>query len=162
MTGTLVQLNVSKGGIPKRRIERGYVGPLGIEGDQVAHPKIHGGPNQAVLLLTTGAIDEIVALGHEIFAGALGENFTASGLDRRALRLGDRLRVGNCVIELSKMRQPCRTLDVYGAAIQRKVFDQGVKGGDYTSPRWGRAGFYARVIEEGVVREGDAIVRTNS
>lgn len=157
MSAVLKQLNISKGGVPKRRIEHGYVSRLGVEGDEHAHPQVHGGPNQAILVLTKGAIDEIILMGHEIYAGALGENFTIDGLDRRTLRPGDRLRVGECVIELSKMRQPCRTLDVYGATIQKKIFDRQVKTGDCTSPRWGLAGIYARVLEEGLVREADAV-----
>ena len=162
MNGVLVQLNVSKGGIPKRRIAHGYVGRLGVEGDQVAHPKFHGGPNQAVLLITMGAIDEMVALGHPVFAGALGENFTVSGLERRDLRLADRLRVGECLIELSKMREPCAALNPYGTDIQKKIFDRQVKQGDASSPRWGLAGFYARILEEGLVREGDAVAVASS
>jgi MOSC domain-containing protein YiiM len=158
----LVQINISPGGVPKLPIEEGFVTKLGIEGDDHHHPKYHGGPNQAILLITTGAIEEMVAMGHPVFPGALGENFTVAGLDRRALRLGDRIRVGGCVIELSKMREPCRALDPYNlpsvqGMLQKKIFNKKVKAGDHSQPEWGLAGFYARVLVEGTVRRGDEV-----
>ncbi|HYZ84408.1 MAG TPA: MOSC domain-containing protein [Bryobacteraceae bacterium] len=162
MNGRVLQINVSpRGGIPKRRIEHGYVTRLGLEGDAVAHPNFHGAPNQAVLMITQGAIDELNAMGYEIFSGALGENFTVAGLDRRAVRLGERYRIGECTAEISKLRQPCDQLNVYNREdlprIQKQVFDAKVKAGDFSSPRWGLAGFYARIVEEGIVREGDEV-----
>lgn len=162
MRASLLQLNVSRGGIPKRPVEAGYVAALGILGDAVAHPTFHGGPNQAILLLTIEAIEEIIAMGYRVYPGALGENFTVIGLDRKTMRLGDRYRIGACVIELSKMRRPCQTLDVYGAGIQKRIFDAQVKAGDTSSPRWGLAGFYARVIEQGMVRTGDSVVKASA
>lgn len=162
MEASLIQVNVSRGGIPKRPIDSGYVGALGIHGDAVAHPQYHGGPNQAILLITMEAIEEIAAMGYPVYAGALGENFTVLGLDRTAMRLGDRYRIGDCVIELSKMRRPCRTLDVYGAKIQKEIFDAQVKEEDASSRRWGLAGFYARVIEEGLVRTGDSVIKVSA
>ena len=55
------------------------------------------------------------------------------------------------------VRVPCSTLDVYGDAIQREIYDKSVKAGDTASPRWGMSGFYARVLEPGVVRQQDII-----
>ena len=48
MTGSVIQINVSPGGIPKRPIQEALVTPEGIRGDRWSHPDIHGGPNQAV------------------------------------------------------------------------------------------------------------------
>src|SRR5438552_11563047 len=114
MTGQIIQINISTGGLPKRPIPEGLITPFGIEGDFCAHPEIHGGPRQAVLLIAAEAVDELVARGYPISYGALGENLTTRGLDRRQLRLGQRLRVGGAVIELTKVRVPCGSLDVYG------------------------------------------------
>ena len=47
-SGTIVQVSISKGGLPKRAIEGGFITPLGIEGDVQAHPQFHGGPKQAI------------------------------------------------------------------------------------------------------------------
>src|ERR1700687_1979557 len=123
MTGSIIQINISPGGLPKRPIREAIVTAEGIQGDGWAHPDIHGGPNQALLLITSEGIDELVAQGFPLFPGALGENFTTLGLDRRHLRAGQRFRAGEVFLELTKRRAPCSTLDVYGSGIQRAIFD---------------------------------------
>ncbi|HEV1284757.1 MAG TPA: MOSC domain-containing protein [Bryobacteraceae bacterium] len=157
MNGTVLQVSISRGGVPKRAIPEGDIGPLGIAGDGYAHPQIHGGPKQAVLLIASEAIDELTALGYPLYPGALGENITTLGVDRARWRAGQRWRVGQAVIELTKVRAPCETLSVYGAGIQKAVYDAQVKAGDPSSPRWALAGFYASVVQTGIVRRGDPI-----
>lgn len=130
---------------------------LGIEGDLHAHPEIHGGPSKALLVITSEGTAELVAAGFPLFDGALGENITTVGLDRRMMRLGQRYRIGDIVVELAKLRTPCKTIKVYGAAIGKAVYDDRVHEGDYRSPRWGLGGFYARVITPGTIRTGDGI-----
>src|ERR1039458_5718015 len=51
MQGTIIQINVSQGGLPKRPIAQARIGAIGLEGDAQAHPQIHGGPRKAVLLI---------------------------------------------------------------------------------------------------------------
>jgi MOSC domain-containing protein YiiM len=96
-----------------------------------------------------------------VYPGALGENFTTAGLDRRRMRFGDRYRVGSAVIELTRMRVPCATLDVFNSPerprIQEAIYDAQVKAGDPASPKWGLSGFYARTVMDGLVRTGDRI-----
>lgn len=159
MQGRIEQLNVSPGGVPKRAIAGGQVTFNGLAGDRWAHPQIHGGPDQKILMITAEVIEELQQAGFPVFAGALGENLTTRGLDRRQFRAGQVYRVGEALIELTKPRAPCRTLDVYGAGeIQKAIFDARVKARDITSPRWGMSGFYARVRQEGRVRTGDEVV----
>jgi MOSC domain-containing protein YiiM len=157
MIGSVLQINVSPGGIPKRPISEAAVTAEGIRGDRWAHPDIHGGPNQALLVITSEGIDELIAQGYPLFPGALGENLTTLGLDRRLLRAGQRFRAGEVFIELTKRRAPCATLNVYGPGIQHAIFDSQVKAGDPSSPRWGLSGFYARVLRAGTIRPGDPI-----
>ncbi len=157
MTGQIIQINISRGGIPKRPIPGGVITPLGLEGDSWAHPEIHGGPRQAVLLIAAEVVDELIARGYPLYYGALGENLTTRGLDRRQLRLGQRLRAGLALLEITKLRGPCSTLDIYGPTIKQEIYDRQVKAGDPTSPRWGMSGFYASVIEPGPVRVNDII-----
>ena len=157
MTGSILQINISPGGIPKRPISEAIVTVEGIRGDGWAHPDIHGGPNQALLVITSEGIDELIAQGYPLFPGALGENLTTLGLDRRQLRTGQRYRAGDVFIELTKRRAPCATLSVYGAGIQHAIFDAQVKAGDPSSPRWGLSGFYARALRGGTIRPHDPI-----
>lgn len=157
MTGTVLQVNVSRGGIPKRPTLLGELTAAGVAGDAWRFP-FHGGVRKAILLVTIEGIDELVSHGFPLFAGALGENLTTQGLDRRALRLGQRLNVGDSIIELTTIRTPCATLDVYGTGIQAAMYDARVQKGMADSPLWGLSGFYASVVQPGIVRPGDAIV----
>jgi MOSC domain-containing protein YiiM len=157
LAGSILQINVSRGGVPKRAIAEGQVTPLGIAGDGHAHPEIHGGPQRALLLITAEGIDELAACGFPLSYGALGENLTTQGLDRRSLRAGQRYRAGQAVIELTRPRGPCATLNAY-PGIQTAIYDAAVKAGDPSSPRWGLSGFYASVVTPGSIRAGDPIV----
>jgi MOSC domain-containing protein YiiM len=156
VTGVIVQINVSAGGIPKRAIASAELTEAGIVGDAWRYP-FHGGPRKALLVITIEGIDEVIAQGFALFPGALGENLTTRGLDRRALRLGQRLRAGTAVIELTQIRTPCATLNVYGSGIQAAMYDARVQSSDWSSPRWGLSGFYAAVIEPGTVNRDDTI-----
>src|SRR6266567_8654494 len=102
----IVQISLSPGGIPKRAVAEGVVTTSGIVGDSWAHPDIHGGPNQALLLITSEGIDELIAQGFALFPGALGENLTTLGLDRRRMRAGQRYRAGEVFLEITKRRAP--------------------------------------------------------
>ena len=54
MTGVIVQVNVSAGGIPKRAVAPAEVTEAGIVGDAWRFP-FHGGQRKAILLITTRA-----------------------------------------------------------------------------------------------------------
>ena len=162
MTGSVVQVSISRGGVPKRAIPVGLATPQGVEGDACAHPQFHGGLKQAVLLIASEVYAELAARGYPVFHGALGENLTTAGIDPRRWRLGQVWRVGQARIEISKIRVPCATLDVYNTAavperIQKAIYDARVKAGDTESPRWGWSGAYGRVLASGEVRAGDPI-----
>ena len=156
MTGTVVQVSVSPGGVPKLAIPSGELTENGIAGDAWRYP-FHGGRRKAILLIAIEAIDDLVSRGFAVFPGALGENLTTRGLDRRELRIGQRFRAGEAEIELTHIRTPCATLDVYGSGILAAIYDARVQAGDPQSQRWGSSGFYASVVQPGAVRAGDTI-----
>jgi MOSC domain-containing protein YiiM len=155
--GTIVQVNISLGGLPKRAISDGFITPLGIEGDRHAHPDIHGGERQAILIIASEVVDDLAARGYPVFYGALGENLTTRGLTIRDIRMGDQIRAGGALLEITKPRGPCMQLDVYGESIKQEIYDQRVSARDHTSLRWGMSGFYASVISPGLVGPGDII-----
>jgi MOSC domain-containing protein YiiM len=162
MTPIVHQISISSGGLPKRAVPEAAVTPLGLSGDDHNNRQVHGGPRQAILLITLESIEELKAHGFALYPGALGENITTAGLDRRTLRAGQRYRVGSeAIIELTKPRAPCANLKVYetpaSARIGPLVYDRLVKAGDTSSPVWALGGFYASVISTGTIRAGDPV-----
>ena len=161
MTGSILQVNVSQGGVPKHAIPVAILTPAGIEGDGHAHPEIHGGADRAVLLITAEGLEELAALGFPLTYGSLGENLTTRGIGRRDWRVGQRWRIGtDAVIEITKRRAPCKQLNVYGPGLQAAIYDARTEAGDPASPKWGLSGVYASVVTPGSVRPGDAIILT--
>jgi MOSC domain-containing protein YiiM len=143
MKGTLVQLNVSGGGMPKLPVKSARVSIDGVEGDWQKNRKYHGGPNRAICLFSVELYDWLRERGSDLENGSVGENFTTEELDLNQLQKGDRLRVGECLIEITDVRTPCSSLKKWDADLPELVV--------------GRSGWVAKVIEEGTVRPGDAI-----
>jgi MOSC domain-containing protein YiiM len=157
MDGTIIQVNISPGGLPKLPVAEGIITPLGLEGDRHLHPNIHGGPRKAILLVASEIIENLRERGYPLYPGALGENLTTRGIDIRNLRIGDRLRAGGALLEITQPRGPCSALDIFGETLKLDIYDSRVKAHDHTSPRWGMSGLYAAVVESGPVRPGDII-----
>ena len=159
MTGSVQQISVSPGGVPKSAIAVGKVTLQGIEGYGHSHPAIHGGVRRALLLITAEGIEELAALGFPMAPGSLGENLTIRGIPRQVWRVGQRWRIGeDVVIEITMRRSPCSTLNAYGPRIHKAIFDALVEAGDPASPKWGLSGFYAAVVVPGIIRSGDPVV----
>jgi len=155
--GTIIQVNVSPGGLPKRAIAEGLITPLGLEADRHAHPNIHGGSSKAILLIASEVVDELAARGYPVYYGALGENLTTRGIAIRDMRIGDQIQAGGALLEITQPRGPCSALQVYGESLPAEIYDAAVKARDPSSPRWGMSGFYARVLSPGFVHPNDII-----
>jgi MOSC domain-containing protein YiiM len=143
MTGRLVQLNVSAGGMPKLPVKAARVTTSGIDGDRQRNLKYHGGPNRVVCIFSIELYDWLREKGIDLVNGSVGENFTTEGIDLNQLEKGDRLRVGECLIEITDVRVPCSQLKKWDADLPELVV--------------GRSGWVAKVIEEAEVNAGDAI-----
>lgn len=161
LIGVVHQVSISKGGVPKLSVPEAQATPLGLEGDGHNHPEFHGGPARALLLVSLEDLEALRAEGFPVFAGALGENLTIRGIDFRKLRSGQRFVVGGAAIELTTLRQPCHTLDVYNPSadtlIQKRLYDARARAGDATSPVWAMGGFYASVVQRGLINTGATI-----
>jgi MOSC domain-containing protein YiiM len=154
MEARIIQVSISRGGVPKHAVPEAMITPVGLEGDAWAHPQIHGGPDQRVLIVAAEALDDLAARGFPVFYGAFGENLTVRGASLQSFRAGQTWRAGDAILELTKIRVPCSTLDVYGRGIQQEIYDERVRRGDATSPLWARSGFYASVRRPGRVSPG--------
>ena len=151
--GRVVQVSISPGGVPKHAVPEARVGRLGLDGDAHDHAFVHGGPHRAVALFAVEAIERVQADGHlGVEPGAVGENLTTSGIELSLLPVGTRLAVGGADGPLLEISAPANPCDVIKGAFQ------GGKSGRISillHPTDSR--MYARVLREGVVREGDEI-----
>jgi MOSC domain-containing protein YiiM len=144
MAGVLAQLNVSPGGMPKLPVLFARVTAAGVDGDKQRNKTVHGGPARAVCVYSEELYEELRDAGVDMAAGDIGENFTTRGVDLRALAKGDRLRVGGeCVIEITDVRVPCRQLRMWDPDLPELIV--------------GRSGWVARVVADGLVKAGDAV-----
>jgi MOSC domain-containing protein YiiM len=145
-----VQLSVSPGGVPKTRVTAAHVGALGLAGDGHRDAEHHGGPERAVCLYAKEAIRALVAEGHAIVPGALGENVTVEGLDWSAVLPRSHLLVGDAVLlEVTRYTSPCANI----APVLRERDYSRVS--QKRHPGWSRV--YARVLVGGSIREGDPV-----
>lgn len=138
---TIVSVNLSAGGIPKRPVPEAQVQTAGLLGDGHDHEK-HNTPLQAVSLLDLDDLDDLAGEGFDVGPGVCGENLTVRGLDVDALAIGDRLRLdGGVELQITKTRKPCYVLDAISPALKGAIA--------------GRCGCYARVLVGGRVRPGE-------
>jgi MOSC domain-containing protein YiiM len=115
----------------------------GLVGDSILNRKHHGGPDQAIYLegsLTLNWWQE--QLGTVLNPGTFGENLMIDGLDNRDLAVGDRLQIGDVLLEVSAPRIPCAT---FSARMQDARFAK-----RYTQAE--RPGAYCRVLQSGWVQ----------
>lgn len=163
---TLVSVNV---GLPKdvawqgRTVHTGVWkapvdGPVmlrrhNLDGDGQGDLAGHGGEQRAVLVYQLDAYRHWRdVLGRDdLTPGSFGENFTVDGLADDEVRVGDRFRVGDAVVEVTQPRVTC--------------YRVGLRLGEPRLPALlvahRRPGFYLRVLTEGEVRAGDDIVKVS-
>ncbi len=121
---------------------------LGLAGDFIADTKHHGGVDQAVYVYGTADYDWWAAeLGRSLAPGTFGENLTVAGLASGALAVGDQLRLGEVVLEVTAPRIPCATL---AARMGDPAFVKRFRHAE-------RPGVYCRVIRAGQAASGEAV-----
>mgnify|MGYP002397603432 FL=1 len=110
----------------------------GIVGD--AHA---GGGDRQVSLLAGESVDKMREKGLALGAGAFGENIVTRGIALTSLPVGTRLRLGEALLEVSRIGKECHSR----CAIYYQA-------GDCVMPK---EGIFARVVEGGSVKAGDPI-----
>lgn len=147
MQGRVTGVQVAaEGGVPKRSVPQAEVRERGVVGDRQLDQEHHGGPTRAVCLFAQECIDALAAEGHPISRGTTGENVTVAGLDWPGVHAGDRLAIGDVLLEITGPAPPCVTI---AASFLDGRF---VRISDKVHPGWSR--LYARVVTAGLVREG--------
>ena len=136
--------------IDRHKVDGALVaGPLGLDGDEQADKKHHGGPDKAIHAYAVthlpGWADELPAQAEHFGPGAFGENLVIEGASEADICLGDRWRIGSALVEVSQGRQPCWKLNWRFEVndMARRVQESG------------RTGWYFRVIEPGLIAAGN-------
>jgi MOSC domain-containing protein YiiM len=96
-----------------------------------------GSPRQVLLM----DIETLTELG--LVPGAIKENITTQGLDLHSLPRGQRLRIGDAILEVTLPCEPCKLMDDIRPGLQQQLR--------------GRRGQLCRVIQSGLIRPGDPI-----
>ncbi|MFV3090659.1 MOSC domain-containing protein [Ectopseudomonas toyotomiensis] len=142
----------SRSGIAKvPRQEALAVTTLGLAGDEQGDLRVHGGVEKAIHHYPREHYAAWLAeLGeHPLLMqpGAFGENFSTTGWTEDDVCLGDLIRAGSALLQVSQGRMPCWKLsDRFGVANLALRVQQS-----------GRTGWYYRVLQEGVVGVGDRL-----
>ena len=117
----------------------------GLVGDKVAQP-YHGGPGAAICVHLA---DHYAFWNERLFtdlqAGAVGENITLQDITEYQVCVGDYIRLGTALVQVSGPRVPC-------ANLARRI---GRSDWVKMTILENRTGFYLRVLEPGVVQAGD-------
>lgn len=147
-TGTVEQLNVSGGGVPKTPVDSVEVDFRGITTDKQKNRVHHGRPFQALCLWSAEIIDDLASQGHPIAAGNAGENITTRGIEWTSLTMGTQLRIGEVLAQISAMAVPCGHQAQW--FTDRDYSRLHHDNGDISR-------LYATVIAPGVITAGDEI-----
>ncbi|HEY2561762.1 MAG TPA: MOSC domain-containing protein [Caldimonas sp.] len=127
---------------------------LGIDGDEQADLRVHGGPSRAVYAYpsehypfwqTVRAQADVAPWGEALPPGSLGENLTTIGVVETDLFVGDVLRFAGCALAVSAPRLPCFK---FNAAM-------GFKHAAKLMTESGWCGWYLSVREPGTIAAGD-------
>ena len=135
-------------GIRKRPVDGPvYIGADSVAGDTISDKKHHGGADQVVYAYSADDYEWwSEQLGRELAPGTFGENLTIEGLPTD-LNVGDRLLIGEVLLEATAPRIPCSTL---AAQMQDSGFGMAFRKAE-------RPGIYFRVLNEGEVTAGDPV-----
>lgn len=135
---------------------------LGVAGDAhcgttVKHrSRVRADPDQPNLrqvhLIHAELFDHLATVGHRVRPGDLGENLTTRGIPLLELPVGTRLGIGEAVITVTGLRNPCQQINDFQPGLLRQVLR---KHPDGSLERL--TGVMGIVSRGGEIRAGDAI-----
>jgi MOSC domain-containing protein YiiM len=133
---TVVGLFVSPGrgtGVSEPRESVLAVESQGLEGCAHGNP-----PRREVLLASKEHLDSV-----GVKPGAIRENVTVEGADVHSWPLGQRVKVGEAVLEITMVCDPCHRMDELREGLRAEID--------------GKRGMLAHVVESGEIALGDEI-----
>lgn len=125
-----------------------------VKEDTICNREVHGGIDQAVYgySLKHYSFWKEKYPNLEWSYGMFGENLTIDDLDETKIHVGDTYKVGECIVEVTKPRQPCMKLGV--RFNDMKIVKQ----------FWNTtmSGVYFKILQTGNVQSGDVFEQIKS
>ncbi|WP_318457245.1 MOSC domain-containing protein [Photobacterium leiognathi] len=148
--GKVKSLYDSNTAIDKHTVDTCDLSALGLAGDEQAE-SFHGGEDRAVLQYDFEHYADLAEQFPESTAyfvkGGFGENFVATGMNEHNMCIGDIVKVGSVVLQVTQPRQPCFKLNSRFSepTLSRYVQDNF------------KTGWFYRVLQTGTMNVGDTI-----
>ena len=134
-----------------------FAGPLGLERDEQADLKVHGGPDKAIYAYPVehygfweSLLEQNDCASGKLDHGFFGENLTVEGFVEEDVFVGDHWQIGEVELKVENLREPC-------FKFTSKI------GYDQAGPvmvRSARSGWYLSVLQPGVLKAGDQVAVT--
>ncbi|RSK28203.1 MOSC domain-containing protein [Bacillus sp. HMF5848] len=155
----LVSLNIGKpkqikandtefiSSVGRSKVTKAFLTENGFVGDSVQY-KSHGGPERAVLFYCADHYEKWGAeYNKQFIIPGFGENITIKGLSEEIVKIGDVLKIGETIVQISQPRIPCSNLSNYNEenSLLKRLVETG-----YT-------GYLGRVLKEGWIDEQTSI-----
>jgi MOSC domain-containing protein YiiM len=111
----------------------------GLKGDS------HAGrdPDRQVSLFSIEVLRQMESEGFQISAEDLSTNLLTEDISLDSLKPGERLRIGETVVEIVEARRPCRNITKIDNRLPKRLY--------------GHCGQLGLIVKGGVVRNGDDI-----
>ena len=137
MPRVLKLFRAPKRGFPMEELpEVAAIQEVGFEG--CSHKSPDG--NHQVLLVDRETLDAL-----DLGPGMIRENITTEGLNVNGLQLGESLRAGDALLEVTVTCTPCGQMESLRPGLRKEIR--------------GRRGMFCRIIKGGTIRPGDTIDR---
>lgn len=138
--------------IKKNPIASSYLTKTGFKDDSQGDLLHHGGENKALFLFCASTYERINFYYENKFdmdtSAFFGENLILSKVSEEDICVGDVLKIGQARVQITQPRQPCWKLsaNTNEKNMTNFIFNSGLTG------------FYAKVLEEGIISQHDEVI----
>ncbi|MBS4209881.1 MOSC domain-containing protein [Bacillus sp. FJAT-50079] len=134
--------------IGKKSVSSVLLSENGFEGDKVADKKHHGGKDRAVCFYPFEHYREWEQFCERALPiPAFGENLTVTNMLETEVCIGDIYQMGDVTVQITQGRIPCATIDRFNR--KRGMLAEVIRSA--------KTGFFAKVLEGGVVQSHSSI-----
>lgn len=135
--------------ICKKPVQNAFLSKDGFHGDGVANTTHHGGMDRAVCIYPYEHYAHWEKeFGIQLPPAAFGENLTMTNMLEENIHIGDIIRIGEAVVQVTQGRVPCNTID---RRLEMAPFLKAMVTTGFT-------GYLCRVLQEGLVTVDDQAI----